>query len=76
MARSSLVYETYIRSTTEKLWFELTDESFMRQYWFGMHCESAWTAGSPWKMVRVDGSACDAGEIIESDRPRRLVIRW
>jgi glutathione S-transferase len=27
-------------------------------------------------MVRADGSVCDAGTIIESDPPRRLVIRW
>jgi uncharacterized protein YndB with AHSA1/START domain len=48
----------------------------MKQYWFGMHCESKWTAGSQWKMVRTDGSICDAGEIVESLPLRRLVIRW
>ena len=76
MARSTFVYVTYIRTTPEKLWVALTDETFMKQYWFGMHCESQWVAGSPWKMVRADGSVCDAGEIIESDPPRRLAIRW
>ena len=77
MARSTFVYVTYIRTTPEKLWSALTDDvDFMKQYWFGVHCESAWTAGSPWKMVRPDGGVCDAGEIIESDPPRRLVIRW
>jgi len=76
MARSTFVYVTYIRTTQEKLWSALTDAEFMKQYWFGMHCESQWTAGSSWKMVRADGSVCDAGEIIESDPPRRLVIRW
>ncbi len=76
MARSTFVYVTYIRTTPEKLWSALTDAEYQKQYWFGVHCESAWTAGSPWKMVRPDGSVCDAGEIIESDPPRRLVIRW
>ena len=76
MARSTFVYVTYIRTTPEKLWSALTDAEYMKQYWFGVHCESAWTAGSPWKMVRPDGSVCDAGEIIEADPPRRLVIRW
>jgi uncharacterized protein YndB with AHSA1/START domain len=76
MARSTFVYVTYIRTTEEKLWSALTDAEFMKQYWFGMHCESRWTAGSAWKMVRADGSVCDAGEIIESEPPRRLVIRW
>jgi uncharacterized protein YndB with AHSA1/START domain len=76
MARSTFVYVTYIRTTPEKLWSALTDAEYMKQYWFGVHCESAWTAGSPWKMVRPDGGVCDAGEIIESDPPWRLVIRW
>ena len=76
MARSTFVYVTYIRTTEEKLWSALTDAEFIKQYWFGMHCESRWTAGSSWKMVRADGSVCDAGEIIESEPPRRLVIRW
>jgi uncharacterized protein YndB with AHSA1/START domain len=76
VARSTFVYVIYIRTTPDRLWSALTDAEFMRQYWFGMHCESQWTAGSPWRMVRADGSICDAGEIIESEPPRRLVIRW
>ena len=76
MARSTFVYVSYIRTTPQELWSALTEEEFMKQYWFGMHCESRWTAGSPWKMVRENGSICDSGEIIESDPPRRLVIRW
>jgi uncharacterized protein YndB with AHSA1/START domain len=76
MARSTFVYVTYIRTTPEKLWSALTDVEFMRQYWFGMRCESQWTAGSPWKLVSGDGQVLDAGEIVEADPPRRLVIRW
>ncbi|GFE82506.1 ATPase [Steroidobacter agaridevorans] len=77
MARSTFVYVTYIRTTREKLWSALTaDAEFMKQYWFGVHCESQWTAGSPWKMVAGNGQILDAGEIIEADPPRRLVIRW
>jgi uncharacterized protein YndB with AHSA1/START domain len=76
MTRSTFVYVSYIRTTPEKLWSALTDAEFMKQYWLGHHCESAWTAGSPWKMVSSKGVITDAGEIIESDPPRRLVIRW
>ena len=77
MARSTFVYVTYIRTSPEKLWSALTDDvEFMKQYWFGVHCESAWTAGSPWKMVSRDGQILDAGEIVESEPLRRLVIRW
>jgi uncharacterized protein YndB with AHSA1/START domain len=77
MARSTFVYVTYIRTTPEKLWSALTDDTkFMKQYWFGTRCESQWTAGSSWKMVSADGQITDAGEIVEAERPRRLVIRW
>ena len=76
MARSTFVYVTYIRSTPEKVWSALTDAEFTRQYWFGMRAESEWTRGSAWKMVSGDGRVTDSGEIVESDPPRRLVIRW
>ncbi len=76
MAKSTFVYVTYIRTTPEKLWSALTDAEFMKQYWFGMHCESQWKAGSPWKLVSSDGQIFDAGEIVEAEPPRRLVIRW
>jgi len=77
MARSTFVYVTYIRTTPQKLWSALTDDSeFMKRYWFGVHCESEWTTGSAWKLVHSDGQVSDSGEIVESDPPRRLVIRW
>ena len=76
MARSTFVYVTYIRTTPEKLWSALTDVEYMKQYWFGVHCDSQWTAGSSWKMVQRDGKISDDGEIVEAQPPRRLVIRW
>jgi len=76
MARSTFVYVTYIRTTPEKLWSALTDVEYMKQYWFGMRCESQWKAGSSWKLVSSNGQLFDAGEIVEADPPRRLVIRW
>jgi uncharacterized protein YndB with AHSA1/START domain len=76
MARSTFVYVTYVRTTPEKLWSALTTVEFMKQYWFGNHCESQWTAGSSWKNVHPDGRVTDAGEIVEAEPPLRLVIRW
>ena len=76
MARSTFVYVTYIRTTPEKLWSALTDTELMKQYWFGMRCESRFTAGSSWKLVSGDGQVFDSGEIVEAQPPRRLVIRW
>ena len=76
MSRSTFIYVTYIRTTQEKLWSALTDPDFMQQYWLGSRCESQWKPGSAWKMVGKDGVVSDAGEIVEADPPRRLVIRW
>ena len=76
MAKSTFVYVSYIRTTPEKLWSALTDPEFMKEYWVGTHCESGWTPGSSWKMVQPNGTITDAGEIVEAEPPRRLVIRW
>jgi uncharacterized protein YndB with AHSA1/START domain len=76
MAKATFIYVTYIRTTPEKLWSALTDVEVMKQYWFGVHCESQWTAGSSWKLVYPDGRNTDGGEIVEAEPPRRLVIRW
>jgi uncharacterized protein YndB with AHSA1/START domain len=73
---SKFVYVTFIRTTPEELWSALTTPEFTKQYWFGMHCESEWKAGSSWRLLFQDGRVADAGEIVEAERPRRLVIKW
>ena len=74
--KSSFVYVTYIRTTSEELWAALTTSEFMKKYWFGMNFETDWKVGSPWKLIFPDGRIADTGEIVELDRPRRLVLRW
>jgi uncharacterized protein YndB with AHSA1/START domain len=73
---SKFVYVTYIRTTPEKLWAALTEPEFTKQYWLGAHVESDFKTGSPWKLAFDDGRLADSGEILESDPPRRLVIKW
>jgi uncharacterized protein YndB with AHSA1/START domain len=70
------VYVTYIRTTPEKLWAALTTPEFMKKYWFGMNIETDWKAGSPWKLVFPDGRVADAGEVVEIEKPKRLILRW
>ena len=74
--RSHFVYVTFIRTTPAKLWEALTQPEFIRQYWFDMTIQCDWKKGSPWKMLRPDGTLSDSGEILEIDAPRRMVIRW
>lgn len=76
MSKPSFVYVTYIRTSAEKLWQALINPEFNRQYWFGAHQESDWQKGRPWQLVRPDGCIADAGEIIDIDPLRLIVIRW
>ena len=70
------VYVTYIRTTPEKVWDALLKPEFSRAYWFGMTQDSAWKAGASWKLMFPDGRVADAGEVVEIERPKRLVLRW
>jgi uncharacterized protein YndB with AHSA1/START domain len=70
------VYVTYIRTTQEKVWEALTKPEFTRQFWYGIVLESSWKEGEPWKMVAPDGAIYDAGEVLEVEKPRHLVLSW
>ena len=76
MSESSFVYVTFIRTTPERLWQALTSAEFTRQYWFGTHQETDWQAGSAWRLVFPDGRIADAGELVEVEPGKRLVIKW
>ena len=76
MSKPSFVYVTYIRSTAEKVWQALTSPEYTAKTWFGAHHETDWKAGSPWRLVLADGRLADSGEIVEIDKPRRLVLKW
>lgn len=76
MAESRFVYVTYIRTIPEKLWQALTDPAFTRQYWCNTWQDCEWKKGASWKLMIPDGRVGDAGEILEIDPPRRMVISW
>jgi uncharacterized protein YndB with AHSA1/START domain len=76
MAESRFVYVTYIRTTPEKLWQALTDPEFTRRYWVGTWQESEWKPGAPWRIMAPDGRVADAGEALEIEPGRRLVLSW
>jgi uncharacterized protein YndB with AHSA1/START domain len=76
MASDTFIYVTYIRTTPDKLWAALTTPDFQARYWFGIRQESDWKAGSSWRMLFSDGRVADSGEVLESEPPRRLVLKW
>lgn len=73
---STFVYVTFIRTTPQALWEALTRREFTERYWFGMHHECDWQTGSPWSLRFADGRIADSGAVVESDPPKRLVLRW
>jgi uncharacterized protein YndB with AHSA1/START domain len=74
--KSSFIYVTYIRTTSERLWSALTSKEFARQYWLGAYPEAEWKIGGSWKLIFPDGRVGDAGEIVAFEPSKRLGIRW
>jgi uncharacterized protein YndB with AHSA1/START domain len=76
MDKSEFVYVIVIRTTPEKLWQALTEPEFTRKFWVGTVQQCDWKVGSPWKMLAPDGRVADAGQVVEIDQPRKLVLTW
>lgn len=76
MPNSRFVYVTYIRTTPQKLWKALIEPEFTRQVWCNTHQECDWTPGASWKLMIPDGRVGDAGEVLEIEPCRRLVLKW
>ena len=71
MRKPEFIYVSYIETTPEKLWEALTNREFTKRYWWDTSVVSDWKVGSPFALV-LNGKTTDVGEILESDRPRRL----
>jgi uncharacterized protein YndB with AHSA1/START domain/biotin operon repressor len=68
------VFEVYIRTTPERLWEAITDADMRQQYSFGSTIRCDWKPGSRFEMTGPDGTGLwGEGEVLEVDRPRRLV---
>jgi len=77
VTKPQFVYVIYIRATADDVWSGLLDPEWTRKYW--MHDNiSDWKPGSPWTHKRTDpaGTVDIVGQVIESDRPRKLVLTW
>ena len=76
MSSDRFVYVTYIRTTADKLWDALLRPEFTRRYWYDCRHESTWEKGAEWRLIAPDGRVTDRGQVLEIDRPRRLVLSW
>jgi uncharacterized protein YndB with AHSA1/START domain/DNA-binding transcriptional ArsR family regulator len=66
------VFTVFIRATPDAIWRAITETEFTLRYYYGSTIESDFRPGSPYVM-RIDGADQIRGEIVEADRPRRLV---
>jgi uncharacterized protein YndB with AHSA1/START domain len=69
------VFETYIRSTPDKIWAALTDPAFTRQFFFGLAINAGWELDSAYSYDNEHGAAID-GRIEAIEPPRRLVMTF
>ena len=72
MDKPTFIYVTYIVTTLEQLWEELTSESFTQQYWEDGQLQSDWQVGSSIQQVNQNGESVDIGEVLQSEPPYRL----
>jgi uncharacterized protein YndB with AHSA1/START domain len=70
------LYVIYIRTTPEHLWDALLKPEFTRAYWHGIQHDCDWQPGSAWKLVFPSGRVADTGEVVEIEKPKRLVLKW
>jgi uncharacterized protein YndB with AHSA1/START domain len=67
------VFETYIKTTPERLWEAITDPEMRAKYSFGVRTDSDWTPGSTYKASVPGVIDLAEGDNLEVDPPRRLV---
>ena len=67
------VFETYIKTTPERLWEAITDPELRARYSFGVRTESEYANGSHYKSSVPGAIDIAEGENLEVDPPRRLV---
>jgi uncharacterized protein YndB with AHSA1/START domain len=82
-ARTLQVYRVYIRATPEAIWDAITKPEWSQRYGYGGSVEYDLRPGGAYKGYTNDGMrALGApelgldGEVLEADRPRRLVQTW
>jgi uncharacterized protein YndB with AHSA1/START domain len=71
------VYSVFIRATPDQVWDGITKPEFTARYFYGSVIDSTYEPGSPYTGWSEDRSQHYVdGEVIEADRPRKLVTTW
>lgn len=75
-ATHSQVFETYIRTSSQKLWDALTKGEITAQYYFGSAVESTWEQGSSYRYPNPMGGDFLSGTVLEVEAPKKLVTTF
>ena len=70
------VFSTFIRATPDAIWRALTESEFTTRYWYGSSIRSDWAVGSGYELRTANDQPAIAGEVLEADPPRRLVLTY
>jgi uncharacterized protein YndB with AHSA1/START domain/DNA-binding transcriptional ArsR family regulator len=74
--KPEFVYQTYIRTTPERLWQALTEPAFTQRYW-GLTFESDWTSGSTVTLIYKGVRIAHPDQVVLAAEPhRRLSYTW
>jgi len=75
--RPAQVYRVFIRAPREKVWEAITKPDFTRRYFYGSEATRPWRVGTTQLFIEHGtGRKLVESEVIEYDRPRRLVLSW
>ncbi len=71
------VYQIFIKATPDEIWDALTTPEFTTRYFYRSRVETTGEVGAPFRFRSSDDSSLLVDEtVLESDRPRRLVVGW
>jgi uncharacterized protein YndB with AHSA1/START domain len=77
IGQTTQVYSVFIRATPDEVWDGITKPEFTSRYFYGSVVDSTYEPGSPYAGWAADRSRQYVeGEVLEADRPRRLVTTW
>jgi uncharacterized protein YndB with AHSA1/START domain len=62
-----------IKASPDQVWTALTNPQQTRLFWHGALNHSTWRPGAPWTSESDEGELYLDGEIVEADRPQRMV---
>jgi uncharacterized protein YndB with AHSA1/START domain/DNA-binding transcriptional ArsR family regulator len=69
------IFQTWIRTTPEKLWHAITDPEETKKYFYGTAVDTDWKPGSPIAYVTGDVHELD-GRVVEVVPNERLVVTF